>query len=71
MSCIKSVDKVNQEKKLLRQKKHKNLKRDKFVELDDRGLSSVQRTTEDKKGLCAGEGAPQILKMLASMREKH
>ena len=40
MSCIKPVDKVNQEKKLfLRQKKHKNLKRDKFVELGDRGLT--------------------------------
>ena len=34
MSCIKSVDKVNQ------QKKCKNLKSDKFVELGDRGLDN-------------------------------
>ena len=38
MSCNKSVDKVNQEKIFLRQKKYKNLKHDKFVELGDRGL---------------------------------
>ena len=42
MSRIKSVDKANQEKKIfLRQKKYKNLKRDKFVELGNRGLSEV------------------------------
>ena len=34
MSCIKSVNKFNQEKK------YKNLKRDKFVELGGKGLSS-------------------------------
>ena len=41
MSCtpIKSVDEVNQKKKFfLSPKKYKNLKRDKFVELGDRGL---------------------------------
>ena len=39
MSCIKFVNKVNQEKKIFySKKKYKNLKRDKFVELGDRGL---------------------------------
>ena len=37
MSCIKSVDKVNQEK-IFMAKKCKNLKYDKFVELGNRGL---------------------------------
>ena len=38
MSCIKSVDKVNQKKNCLRPKKYENLKRGKFVVLGDRGL---------------------------------
>ena len=41
MSRIKSVDKVNQ-KSFFKAKKYKNLQRDKFVELGDRGLNCLK-----------------------------
>ena len=42
MSCIKSVDKVNQKKYFFLGKKNtKKLKRDKLVELGDTGLNEI------------------------------
>ena len=45
MSCVKSVNKANQEKKFFKAKKSKNLKREEFVELGDRELICDTFTT--------------------------